>query len=273
MTDASTTILQPCRPYKPGDHSRWLRGRLNRSMLIAAVVGGILAPLPALIVALAARPTGPAATIAGWSGILLFPLLFIVIHWATIGRRRWTAIELVAWVGRIPAARYRAVTGIGDPTDRGRSAAWLASSPHRDGEPAETTYWRAFIHLLLDDLAAARSELSRLSDDAEWERERAELAAQIDIAEGRPADVGRLVDAVQAMAPSEQRAVAALEVAALRSQVAWTCRDDDVAPVLAALPLVEGRARGTLLRHYWVPLGLTVLAVWAVIWLLLSLLG
>lgn len=273
MSDASADILRPCRPYKPGDHSRWLRGRLTRSMLIAAVVGGVLAPLPAVLVALAARPTGPAATVAGWFGIVLFPLLFIAIHWATIGRRRWTAIELVAWAGRVPAARYRAVTGIGDPTDRGRATAWLASSPPGDGEPAESTFWRAFANLLLDDLAAARSELSRLPAGAGWERERAELAAQIDIADGRPADIGPLLRAVEAMAPSEQRAVAALEVAALRSQVAWTCGDDDVAPVLAALPFVEGRAAGTLLRHYWVPLSLTVLAVWVVIWLLLSLLG
>jgi hypothetical protein len=75
------------------------------------------------------------------------------------------------------------------------------------------------------------------------------------------------------MAPSEQRVVAALEIAALRSQVAWTCGNDDVAPVLAAFPLVEGRAAGTLLGHDWVPIGLTVVAVWAAIVLLLSLLG
>ena len=33
------------------------------------------------------------------------------------------------------------------------------------------------------------------------------------------------------------------------------------------------RARGTLLRRYWLPLAATTLAVWAAIWLLLSRLG
>lgn len=41
-------LIQPCRPYQPGNHARWLRGRLNRSMLIAAVLGGILAAIAAV---------------------------------------------------------------------------------------------------------------------------------------------------------------------------------------------------------------------------------
>lgn len=196
-----------------------------------------------------------------------------MIHWATIDRRRWTAIELLIWAGRPAAARYLAATGIGDPTDLDRASRWLASHPPEDGEPAETVYWRAYVHLLLRDRAAARADLSRVPATAEMERDRAELAAQIDLAEGLPTDVGPLEAAVRAMEPSVARAVAAIELGALRSQVAWTCGEDDVAPMLDALSLVEGRAAGTLLRSYWLALVVMMTAVWATLWLLLSLLG
>lgn len=271
--EPSEALLSPCRAYHPGDHARWLRGRLTRSMLLAAVVGGVVAPAPGLLVAFA-TPTllWPAAAIAGWSGFVLFPLIFAVAHWASFGARRWAALELVIWAGRFAAARYQAATGIRDPADRERAASWLASHPHAEGEPAETSYWRAFVLLLLGRAVAARAELSHVPAVPEWERDRATLAAQIDIAEALPIDIGALEGGVLAMAASDERAVAAIELGALRSQVAWTCGADDVAPVLATLPLVEGRAAGTLLRHYWLPLVVTTALAWAALALLLSLL-
>ena len=270
----SRNLLRPCRPYRPGDHARWLRGRLTRSMLIAAVGGGVVsATLGIAIAYVTPGLAGLPATIVGWSAFLLFPLLFLAVHWATIGARRWAAVELVVWAGRASAARFGAATGLRDPTDKDRAASWVASHLHRDGEPAETTYWRAYLLLLLGDDAAARAELARISDDADWRRDRAMLAAEIDLAEGRPTDVAALDELVAAMAPSSERAAAAVEVGALRSHVAWTCGGDDVAPVLAALPDVEGRSAGTLLRHYWLPLAATTVVVWAALTLLLSLLG
>jgi hypothetical protein len=271
---SSEDVLEPCRPYHPGDHARWLRGRLTRSMLISSVVGGIASATAALVVGAALTGlSGPAAAIAGWSSIILFPLAFVAIHWATIGRRRWTSIELVVWAGRVSAARYRAATGIRDPADGARAAAWMAEHPPLDGEEPETTYWRAYGLLLTGDEAAARGELARLPVGGDWERDRAELAAQIDLAEGRATDIGPLEAAVGAMPPSEARAIAAVELGALKSQVAWTCGEDDVGPVLEALSDVDGRAGGTLLRRYWLPLAAMTLAVWAAIWLLLSRLG
>ena len=272
--ERSTGVLQPCRAYRPGEHARWLRGRLTRSMLIAAVGGGIASAVLALAVAYAASGLpGLPATIVGWSAVLVFPLVFFVVHWVTIGPRRWAAIELVMWAGRIDAANFLEATGMTDPTDAVRGAQWLASHPPFDGEDPSITYWRAYIHLVLDEPAAARRELSRLPHDPDWERDRGSLAAQIDLAEGHPAQIGRLEALVEAMSPSEERAVGAVENGALRSQVAWSCGEDDVAPVLAARPMVEGRAAGTLLRHYWLPLGLMTLLTWAGITLLLSLLG
>jgi hypothetical protein len=243
-------------------------------MLIAAVGGGIASAILALAIGYAARGlSGMPATVVGWSAVLAFPLVFFVVHWATIGPRRWAAIELVVWAGRIDAAKFLEATGMTDPTDPVRGAQWLASHPYVEGEAPEATYWRAYIHLVLDNPAAARTELSRLPDDPDWERDRGGLAAQIDLAEGRPAQIGRLEALVEAMPPSEERAVGAVENGALRSQVAWTCGEDDVAPVLAARPVVEGRAAGTLLRHYWLRLGVMTLLTWAGITLLLSLLG
>lgn len=266
-------IIQPCRPYEPGDHSAWLRGRLNRSMLIAAAAGGVVSVLPTLVVGfLAPALTGVAAVVAGWSAIVLFPVAFLVIHWATIGRRRWRAMELVVWAGRIAAARCLAATGITDPSDRPGAAAWLASTPSVDGEPPETTYWRTCLLLLMGDADEARAELARLPATADWEFDRATLADQLDAAEAREIYAGALDALVKSMSPSEERAVAAVEVGALRSHVAWTCGQDDVAPVLAAEPLVEGRAARTLLRHYWLLLGVMTAIVWAALWLVLSLL-
>jgi hypothetical protein len=267
-------MLEPCRPYHPGDHARWLQGRLTRSMLIASVVGGIVSATAALIAGVAISGlSGLAATVAGWSSIILFPAAFVAIHWATIGRRRWTAIELVVWAGRVSAARYRAATGIRDPANAQRATAWLADHPPVDGEEPETTYWRAYVLLLTGDAVGARVELARIPVDGQLERDRAELLAQIDLAEGRSTDIGPLGAAVAAMPPSEARAAAAVELGALRSQVAWTCGEDDVGPVLEALPDVEGRAGGTLLRQYWIRLVAMTLVVWAAIWFLLSRLG
>jgi hypothetical protein len=243
-------------------------------MLIASVAGAIVSATVALAVGMIlAGLSGPAATIADWSRIVLFPVAFIAIHWATIGRHRWAAIELVVWAGRVSAARLLTATGIRDNADARQVATWLSEHPPRDSEERETTYWRGYLLLLQGDETGARAEVGRLPHEGEWEREGAELAAQIDLAEGRPADITRLEAAVAALPASETRAVAAVELGALRSQVAWTCGDDDVAPVLAALPDVDGRARGTLLRHYWLRLAATTLVAWATIWFLLSRLG
>ena len=241
-------------------------------MLVASVVGGVVSATVALGIGLVVSERGPLADVIGWGSIVLFPASFLVIHWATIGSRRWTAIELVVWAGRVSAARYAAVTGIRDPVDRDSAEAWMASAPRADGEPAERAYWRAYALLMAGDEAAARTELGAIPA-SDLQLEVATLGAQIDLAEGKPTDVGALDRLVAGMSPSLERAVAAVEVGALRSQVAWTCDDDDVAPVLEALPLVEGRAAGTLLRRYWLPLGAVVVAVWAAIWLLLSFLG
>ena len=241
-------------------------------MLIASIVGGVVSAAVALGIGFVVAERGPLAGVIGWGSIVLFPASFLVIHWATIGARRWTAIELVVWAGRVSAARYSAATGIRDPVDRDRAEAWMTSAPRSDGEPAERSYWRAYALLLAGDEAAARAELGGISA-SDLQLEVATLGAQIDLAEGKPTDVGALDRLVAGMSPSLARAVAAVEVGALRSQVAWTCGDDDVTPVLEALPLVEGRAAGTLLRRYWLPLAAVVVAVWAALWLLLSILG
>ena len=66
-----------------------------------------------------------------------------------------------------------------------------------------------------------------------------------------------------------ERAVAASEVAALGAQSAWTCGQDDVAPVLDVLPLIGRYTRGFLLRHYWLPMSAVALAS-AAVWALLN---
>ncbi len=118
---------------------------------------------------------------------------------------------------RLGGTRLRRPVPRGDrhprPGGRGRAAAWLAGHPPIDGEDPETTYWRAYVLLLTGDEAAARGELARLPVDGNWARERAELAAQIDLAEGRPTDIVPLEAAVEAMPPSEARAVAAVSSA------------------------------------------------------------
>jgi hypothetical protein len=243
-------------------------------MLLAAVVSGIVGPLPAIAVALLVPGLpGAAATALGWAGIVLFPLVFAAIHWATFGRRRWMALELLIWAGRFAVARYAAATRLRNPADREGAASWLALHPHLEGEPDETTYWRAYILLVLGRGTEARAELANLPSSPAWDWDRTTLTAQIQLAEALPVDVAELESRVAAITSPEPRAVAAVELGALRSQVAWTCSADDVAPVLAAAPLVEGRAARTLLRHYWLPLLATTAAAWAALTLVLSLLG
>ena len=243
-------------------------------MLLAAVVSGIIGPLPAIVAALLV-PGLPeaAAAIVGWSGVVLFPFVFAAIHWAAIGRRRWMALELLIWAGRFAVARYVAATGLRNPADHAAASSWLASHPHVEGEPVETTYWRAYILLLLGRGTEAREELAQVPATPAWDWDRTTLTAQIDMAEASQLEVTALESLLAAMGSSEARAVAAVELGALRAQVAWTCGEDDVAPVLAAVPLVEGRAAQTLLRHYWLPLVAMTAAAWAGLTLLLSLLG
>ena len=59
--------------------------------------------------------------------------------------------------------------------------------------------------------------------------------------------------ATRAIGDPLQRAIAAANLGSLGAQIAWTCGRDDVAPVLAVLPLAGDEAKRYLLRSYWLP--------------------
>ena len=258
---------RPCRAYRIGDHTAWIRRRMLRSMLLAALLAATASVLPVLVGAMAWREPAM-GEVLGWAGTLTFAAVFIGGHWLLFGPRRWSAVEPLIWSGRHAAAALAAETGISDPTDREAARGWLDATPHVGGEPPARTYWRAYCHLLVGDVPAARSFAELLPATGDMRVPRATLMAQIALGSGEPFDVSSLRAAVIEAPDSLDRAIAASEVAALTAQAAWTCEADDVAPVLAMRPYIGRRARGTLLRLYWLPLVLVMAAV-SVVWQLL----
>ena len=266
-SEEESANARPCRPYRIGEHSDWLRRRLFVSMVVAAVVAAT---------ASAAMVVGGATLfrdrmspeVVGWLGAFAFAGGFLAGHWLSFGPRRWTALEPMIWSGRHAAAALAAETGISDPTDRDAARGWLDATPAADDEPMARTYWRAYCHLLVGDLATARSFAERLGPADGVYLPRASLMAQIALAAGEPFDTDGMRAIVEAAPESVDRAIAAAELGALGAQVAWTCGADDIAPVLAMRPYIGRRAAGTLLRHYWLPL-LVVLGAISVGWQLL----
>lgn len=243
----------PCRPYRIGDHAAWLRGRLLRSMLVAAVIAGIAWGAIPLGLAIAV-PAPETRWALGVGGPLIFPLVFGIAHWTLIGRRRWRVLEFLVWAGQEQARSYHAVTGIRDPTDRPRAREWLSAHPAGDDDPPEAIVWRAHVLLLLDDPAAGRAEASRLPADGAWAFARRALEAQADLLEGRPVPIGTLAQMSRAEPDPRERALETADVAGLAAQVAWTCGRDDVAAAAAYLPLAGRQADRFLLRSYWLPM-------------------
>jgi hypothetical protein len=265
---AATTT--PCRPYRIGDHSTWLRGRLLRSMLAAALIAGLAwgaIPL-ALVIAVPTSEMRSALTIGG---PLIFPVVFAVVHWAMIGRRRWRMVEALVWAGQEQARAFRTGTGIRDPTDRTRAAEWLAEHPAADDDPAEVIVWRAHAFMLLDDPSAGRAEAARLSPDSPSAFERGALEAQADLLDARPVPVAALAEMARSTRDARRRALEAADVAALAAQVAWTCGRDDVAAAEPHLPLVGEHAHRVLLRGYWLPTLALMVAITAGITIVSSL--
>jgi hypothetical protein len=252
-------VVTPCRPYRIGQHARSLRIRMIATLVVGAVVGGIAAGLVGIGVVATVPGVARDAAFAA-SELVILPACILLLHWALIGPARWRAIQILVWTSRFAASGYLACTGIRSPTDRRRTREWLASSTHVVGEEPDVTYWRAYAHLLLGETDAARAQAALITDSA-WAYPVAALTAQIDLAEGLPMPVGRLLAQVRSMPDSEERAVAAGELGAMTAQAAWTCGTDDVRPVLEIAPLVEPYASGFMLRAYWLPVTAAVVVM------------
>jgi hypothetical protein len=247
-----TGRVEPCRPYRIGDHARAIRNRMLVSMLISVPIAAAATVIVPIGLALAVPGEGGLAASSVAAAVTL-PAAFVIGHWALLGPRRWTALEILIWGGRLAAAGFAATTGIRDPADRPAAAAWLASHPVEDEEEPAVTYWRAYVRVLTGDPDGARAEIARLEGVAGYDFARAELLGEIDLSEGKPVDLAALGAATRAIEDPFQRAFAAANLAALGAQLAWTCGHDNVAPVLAVRPLVGTHARGFMLRHYWLP--------------------
>ena len=247
-----TGRVEPCRPYRIGDHARAIRNRLLVSMVVSVVIAAAATVIVPIGLAVAVPGEGGLAA-SSLAAIVTLPVAFVIGHWALVGPRRWTALEILIWGGRFAAAGFSATTGIRDPTDRAAAAAWLASRPADDEKDPAVTYWRAYVRVLTGDPDGARADVPRLEGVEGYDFARAELLGEIDLSEGKPVDVAAVEAAARAIEDPFQRAIAAANLGALGAQLAWTCGRDDVAPVLAVRPLVGDHARGFMLRHYWLP--------------------
>lgn len=263
----SAGATRPCRPYRLGDHGRAWRRRMWMTLAVGFVSGAVVSTAVPVAFNLGGAPLPP--EVLAWASWVLFIGTAFAVHWLAFGVRRWRALELTAWAGRIEAAAFRAVTGIRDPLNRDAAAAWLEAQPRAADEEPDRLRWRAYLELLVGRPDVARTLIGELATVPGRAIEADLLEAMVAQLEGSEIELDALERAVAALEPSAQRAMHAADVAALRMQVTWTCAGDDVSAGLRLAPLIAPHADGHLLRVYWLPL--TALTVGGIV--LLTLLG
>jgi hypothetical protein len=256
----SAEQVTPCRLYQIGEHASALSRMLLNRLLISAVVGGAVSALvPIILLVLVAPLPSNAGLLALVSSTISWPIAFAiaftVCDYLLVRGRLANALGLLAWAGQTDAAALRALTGIRRATDRTAAARWLADHPAVADEQRSIAEWRASLQVVVGDLAGARRTHGDLRSDTPAEVISAALLdAQVSLASGKGWNGAEFREAVAALADGPERAHLAVEVGALEAQAAWTCRGDHLAPLAWARPFAGSRARGVMLRSYWVPL-------------------
>jgi hypothetical protein len=253
----------PCRPYRIGEHAATLSRMLLTRLIISAAVAALLTVMIPLALALVGggNPSATAIAIAHWTGSpIAFAVVLLGVDYLLIRGRLSRAISMLTWAGRMDAEQLRATTGIRRPTDRLAAAAWLGEHPDASTDDPAMAASRVHLQVLIGDLAGARSTVAGLPRGTTQQLALADLlGAQVDVAAGQPFDAGQLRTNVKAITEPDQRAMSAVEAAALIAQARWTCDGDHLAPLQWAAMFVERRDRNTLLKGYWIPI--TVMAL------------
>ena len=174
---------------------------------------------------------------------VLIPTPAVLAWLALRGRSRWAAQDVLGWLDRDAAARWRDGTGTRMPRNSAQAGAWLLNH-EESAVPGD--FWVAAL-LMSGRVDEALARIARLPAETPAQRHRRlDLQLAADAAAGRPIETASADEAVAA--DSTAAPVARAVHLAYHASVAITSRGIDGLPILAAARPAIGR----------MPLGLAV---------------
>lgn len=235
-----------------------LRGSSATIQLVIAVLG----PIAAFLVC-----WGRVHELVLAAAVLIPTPLVLAVN-SFRGRSNWAAQDVLGWLDRDAAARWRDGTGSRMPRNSAQAGAWLRSH-EESAVPAE--FWVAALLMAgRDDEALAG--IARLPVETPAQRHRRlDLQLAADAAAGRPIETASADDAV-AEDPLATPAERAAHLA-YHASVAATSRGTDGLPVIAAARPGLGRMPlGLTLRMYSIRLRFAAISALFGAWLLAAIL-
>jgi hypothetical protein len=202
----------------------------------------------------------PDSTLVGLSFVAVAVPAFVAPH--LLDRRGTRAMETMYWAAFGSARRSAELTGERRiPATPAQAVAGLARQP--DTEAAR--HLRVFCQLVVGDLPAARALASRLPDGTPLDRARRAASEElIRLVEGGQPDVSR-IRALEAELGDDERLRVELDATLLEGLVAAADGGDWAAPLIRLRDRVGSAANGTLARHFWPQITVTLIAGGAVL--------
>jgi hypothetical protein len=233
--------------------------RQTRYRLRLAIVLGAGAAIIASLVTGQFQPdaqaSASAAALVGLSFVIVSVPAFAVAHVAD--RRGTRAVETMYWAAIGSASRSAALTGERRiPATPAQAVAWIARQPDTD----EARHLRVFCQLVVGDLPAARELASRLGDASALDRARRAASEElIRLVEGARPEVARIRAIGTELAPDDRLRVE-VDATLLESVVAAADGGDWASPLIHLREQVGAAADGILLRHFWPPILVALVA-------------
>lgn len=234
--------------------TRQTRHRLRLAMVLGAGAA-IIASLLTGQFKPDAPPSASAAALVGLSFVLVSVSAFAVAHGAD--RRGTRAVETMYWAAIGSATRSAEITGDGRiPSTPRQAVEWLARQPDTD----QARHLRVFCQLVVGDLPAAHELASRLGSATPLERARRAASEElIRLVEGAEPDVAR-IRAIGGELPADDRLRTEVDATLLESLVASADGGDWAAPLIRLRAHIGAAADGILLRRYWLPIIVALVA-------------
>jgi hypothetical protein len=233
--------------------------RQTRYRLRLAMVLGAGAAIMVSLLAGQFEPDAPASL----SSAALVGLAFVVVSLPAFAAPHLldlpgtSAVETMYWAAIGSAARSAEITGERRiPATPAQAVAWLARQPDTDA----ARHLRVFCQLVVGDLPAARELAARLGDATPIDRARQAASQElIRLVEGGQPDVARLRAIGGELAP-EDRLRVEIDATLLESLEASADGGDWAAPLIRLRERIGAAADGVLLRHFWPPIIIALLA-------------
>jgi hypothetical protein len=199
---------------------------------------------------------------------VLIPTPAVLAAQSLRGRSSWAAQDVLGWLDRDAAARWREGTGTRMPRNSAQAAAWLQGR-HETDSPADL--WVAGL-LMAGRVDDARERIARLPSETPAQRHRRlDLQLAADAAGGRPLEAAPADDAALADQSAAQDARAAH--LAYHASVAAASHGADGLPVLAAARPALGRLpRALVVQLYAIRFRYAAISALFGAWLLVAIL-